>query len=126
MHFKLTKFANLCKDLNEEAALRNSEAMSLRKELQHVKGERDALAEELALLRAQMEIYEKEQVKLKQATHRLALYEYRDVFESGQAIQSRDATIVDLTGKLDRALTELEATRLHAAQRRIIFPDTKR
>jgi hypothetical protein len=126
MHFKLTKFANLCKDLNEESAVRNSEAVSLKQELRCAKEERDSMAEELAILRAQARLYEKQQEDAERMKQRLATLEANALAQQSEAVQSRDKVIADLTSKLERVLSELEATRQQSTQRRVIFPDTTR
>ncbi|GKZ01104.1 hypothetical protein MPSEU_001062000 [Mayamaea pseudoterrestris] len=126
MHFKLSKFANLCKDLNEESAARKSEALSLKKELHTVTEERNAMSEDLFRLRAVEQLYVQQQLELEEMRKRVVAYESTAMTEHARAIQSRDKTIDDLTCKLDRVLSELESSRLQATQRRVIFPDARR
>jgi septal ring factor EnvC (AmiA/AmiB activator) len=118
MHFKLAKLANVCKELNDESSLRKLEANTLTQELRSVKMERDSVSEELFTLRAEMRLYEKHQQDLEAMKDKLTA--------QSAAVTARDATIADLTRKLERALTENELIKSQASQRRIIFPDSKR
>jgi hypothetical protein len=126
MHFKLHKFANLCKDLNDESTVRSSESTALKQELRSVKEERDSMSEELFRLRAQEHQHKKQEGELQQMRERIALYESRTLVESSEAILSRDRVIDDLTGKLERVLLELESSQSQATSRRVIFPDARR
>lgn len=126
MQFKLSKFANLCKDLNDESALQKSEANKLKEELKIVKEERDSMAEELLHLRAQEFVYKKQTRELELMKERLALYESQSLAELSQAVHARDKTVSELTHKLERVLAELELCRAHCGKRRVIFPDPRR
>ena len=59
MQVKVQKYATLCQDLNEEAALRNEEALTLHRELDAVRAERDKMATELEKASAIIPQYEK-------------------------------------------------------------------
>lgn len=122
-HFKLQKFANLCKDLNEEAALRNEEALSLHQELGVVRSERDEMATEIEKLKGQLAIQERREQEHQKAEETLKRYEQKGLDGADKAIQTRDAIILDLAGRLERALDTLEVEREQQRQRRqIIFP----
>jgi cell division protein FtsB len=122
-HFKLQKFANLCKDLNEEAALRNEEALSLHQELGVIRSERDEMATEIEKLKGQLAIQERREQEHGKVEETLKEYEQKGLDGADKAIQSRDAIILDLAGRLERALDTLDVEREHQRQRRkIIFP----
>jgi septation ring formation regulator EzrA len=113
----------LCKDLNEESAHRNEEAIALREDLKFVKTERDAMAEEISRLRAQMQFQEKERAEYAETKKKLIEYESRGLDRANDAIQSRDRIISDLSSKLEQSLDLLEVERAHQRHRRqVIFP----
>jgi hypothetical protein len=123
IHFKLSKFANLCKDLNEESADRNEEAVALKDELEAVKTERDTMAEELSLLRAQVRGQQTQRAEYAEMKKKLTEYENRGLDRADDAIRSRDRMISDLSSKLEQSLDLMELEREQQRQRRqIIFP----
>lgn len=111
MHFKLHKFANLCKDLNEESALRDHEAMTLRKEWADTVVERDELAGKVAVLEAQAREYERKAQEHKILKQRVEEIERRGLHRAEDAIAARDAALADLATKLEQALKQLEIER---------------
>lgn len=126
VHFKLNKFANLCKDLNEESANRNEEAIGLRKDLESVRTERDSMSEELTRLRAQVQFQEKQIAEYAETKKKLREYEDRGLDRAEDAIQSRDQIISDLSSKLEQSLDLLVMEREQQRQRRqIIFPASR-
>lgn len=125
-HVKIQKYASLCKDLNEEASLRNEEALVLHKDLDAVRTERDDMATELEKARALIARYEKSEQERKKSELILQQYELKGLDGADRAVQMRDAIIVDLTGRLERALDMLELERAQQRQRRqIIFPNQR-
>lgn len=122
MHFKLHKFANLCKDLNEESAIRNVRAIALEQELETVKSERDQLSADVQTLRAQLQELENKQADYDEMKRKLSEYEQNGLCEANEAIQSRDRTILQLSSKLDSALSQLEIERAQRQRRQVIFP----
>ena len=125
-HFKLQKFANLCKDLDEEAALRNEEALSLHQELGVIRSERDEMATEIEKLKGQLAIQERREQEHQKAEETLKRYEQKGLDGADKAIQTRDAIILDLAGRLERALDTLDVEREQQRQRRqIIFPTAR-
>ena len=122
-HVKLQKYASLCKDLNEEATLRNEEVISLHKELDSVRLERDQLAGELEMARAVIANHERDALERKKLEERLQEYESRGLDEAEHAIKTRDFVIADLSHRLEKTLDILELEREQQRQRRqIIFP----
>jgi hypothetical protein len=101
----------LCKDLNEESAYRNEEAIALREDLKSVKTERDAIAEELSRLRAQAQFQESERAEYIEMKKKLREYENRGLDRADDAIQSRDRIISDLSSKVEQSLDLLELER---------------
>lgn len=122
MHFKLSKFSNLCRDLNEESATRKNESTTLREELQLVKAERDEMAEELVRLRSQVQSFEQEKEEHRKLKEQLAQYERDGITSANEAIQIRDQAILDIATKLEQALDQLEIERAQRQRRQIIFP----
>jgi len=123
-HFKLHKFANLCKDLNEESASRNEESLALRKELRAIKDERDEMAEELVRLRAQLQHYEQREDKYQQIEEQLEKY-HETRQQHIDEMEQKDKLISELSTKLVASLDQLELERLQSQQRQrrqIIFP----
>jgi uncharacterized protein (DUF3084 family) len=95
-------------------------------ELQSVKAERDSLAHETAILRAEIEAHEKERQELARLKAKLAEYEEEGLQYAKEAIQTRDKVIDDLAGKLEQALDQLEREKASQNRRHIIFPHTSR
>ena len=122
-HVKLQKYAALCKDLNEEATLRNEEVISLHKELDSLRVERDQMAGELETARAVIANHERDALERKKLEERLQQYESRGLDEAEHAIKTRDFVIADLSCRLEKTLDVLELEREQQRQRRqIIFP----
>lgn len=113
----------MCKDLNEEAALRNEEALTLHQELGVIRSERDDMATEIEKLKGQLAIQEKREQEHQKVEETLKQYEQKGLDGADKAIQTRDAIILDLTCRLERALDTLDVEREQQRQRRqIIFP----
>lgn len=122
-HVKLQKYAALCKDLNEEATLRNEEVISLHKELDSLRIERDQMAGELEIARAIIAGHERDATERKRLEAKILQYESRGLEEAEAAIRTRDIIIDDLSVRLAKALDVLETEREQQRQRRqIIFP----
>lgn len=118
---KLEKYASLCKDLNEEAALRSREAVELHRELDIVRFERDELATELQTAKATIAQYERREKERNKAEILIRDYELKGLDGAERAIKTRDSIITDLSGRLERTLDLLEAEREQQRQRRQIF-----
>jgi hypothetical protein len=116
----------LCKDLNEEAALRNEEALFLHQELGVIRSERDEMATEIEKLKAQLAIQERREQEHRKAEETLKQYEQKGLNGADKAIQTRGAIIIDLAGRLELALDTLDVEREQQRQRRqIIFPTAR-
>jgi len=126
MHFKLNKFAGLCADLGEESANRNEKAIALKQDLDTVMTERDALSQEILLLRAQVQEQERERAEYGEMKRRLIEYESKGLDSATETIQSRDFVISELSSKLERTLDLLEIERAQRQRRQIIFPASAR
>jgi DNA repair exonuclease SbcCD ATPase subunit len=122
MHCKLSKLANLCKDLNDESAVRHSQALVLQNKLDAVTAERDQMTEDVVRLQAQVKAYEKQQEELEATKERLRQVEDQGLSSANRAVQERDHVIADLASKLERALDQLDLERAHRQRRQIIFP----
>lgn len=123
MHYKLSKFATIAKDLNEESALRKQEALKLEDDLMDVKAERDLLALEVSQLRATTAQHEVERIDHRALKDTVKKYEEEGLERARETIDQRDDIIRDLAGKLERALGMVEIERMKQRQRRqIIFP----
>lgn len=123
MQVKVQKYATLCKDLNEEAALRNEEALTLHRELDAVRAERDKMATELEKASAIIAQYEKNEEERVKSDLILQHYEQKGLDGADRAVKTRDSIIDDLSGRLERALDMLALEREQQRQRRqIIFP----
>ena len=126
MHLKLQKFSLLCKDLNDEAAIRNEEAIALHQELELVRSERDQIEKELELAQARIALFERDEEERRKAERILREYERSGLEGAWKAIQVRDSIISDLSSRLERALDTLEIEREQQRQRRqIIFPSPR-
>jgi hypothetical protein len=113
----------LCKDLDEEAALRNEEAIALHHQVDVVKDERDGLATEVEQLRARVAFLERKEKEQAMSEIMLHKYEEHGLDKTGKAIVMRDTIINDLAGRLERALDLVQLEREQQRQRRqIIFP----
>ena len=113
----------MCKELDEEAALRNEEAILLHHDLDVVRSERDQLATEVEILRGRVACLERREKEHSCLETLLPRYQHQRLDSADAAIQMRDAVIADLTGRLERALDLLVLEREQQRQRRqIIFP----
>ena len=113
----------MCKDLNEEAALRNEEALSLHQEVDVVRAERDGLISEVASLKATVELLERRAQEDAKSKGSISENQHTRLSAGEDAIRTRDAVINDLSTKLDQALETIMVEREQQRQRRqIIFP----
>jgi hypothetical protein len=123
MLYKLSKFATIAKDLNEESAMRKQEALKLEDDLMDVKAERDSMALELDQLRAAAVQHEVERMEHEALKEMLRNYEMKGLGRAKETVDQRDSTILDLASKLERAMGMVEIERMKQRQRRqIIFP----
>mmetsp|Transcript_10796 Transcript_10796/g.30926 ORF Transcript_10796/g.30926 Transcript_10796/m.30926 type:complete len:650 (-) Transcript_10796:63-2012(-) len=122
-HPKIQMFASLCKELDEEATLRNAEANSLHDELEKVVMERDTLATELAKLKVDAQQLEVHQTENRQLKAKLQFYEEHGINGADESIKARDHIIEQLMLRLKKATDTLDAEReQHLQRRKIIFP----
>mmetsp|Transcript_9064 Transcript_9064/g.14554 ORF Transcript_9064/g.14554 Transcript_9064/m.14554 type:complete len:535 (+) Transcript_9064:232-1836(+) len=122
-HVKLQQFGGLCRDLNEEAAIRNEEAIELHKELDSVRQDRDRISAELEQAKAKIAQHEKNESERPRIESMMMRLEANGLDGVERAIKTRDKIIVDLSTRLERALDCLEFEREQQRQRRqIIFP----
>jgi hypothetical protein len=107
MHLKLSKLAMMCKDLNDESAKRKEQVDNVKQDLDYVREERNELSSELEILRARVQLYEKQEAE--NAIIRRLLQENQDetLAMADQAISERDSVIKDLTSKLVDAMVIL-------------------
>lgn len=127
MHLKLSKFAMMCKDLNEESAKRKEDAVAVLEEMSVVKTERDALASEIQGLRAKVVALEKESEENCHLREMLGSRDNDTLDRADDAISKRDAIIDDLSARLECTLDTLEMERWqHRQRRQIIFPVRQR
>ena len=123
---QLQQFGKLCRDLDEEAAIRNAEAIELHRELDTVRQDRDKISAELEQANAlilQYELNHSQNEKNVATIHRL---EADGLDGVNTAITTRDKIIVDLASRLEHALACVEFEREQQRQRRkIIFPAQK-
>lgn len=123
MHAKLSTFANIAKDLNEESAFRKREAIQLEDELMSVRSERDALALQVEQLQTATAQYKLEQVEHAALKERMKAYELEGLGRSKETTDQRDEMIRTLAVKLESTLEALDMERKNQRQRRqIIFP----
>jgi len=125
MHLKLSKFALMCKELNEESAKRSRDALSTKQELSAAIAERDALASKVEILGAKIARLERENLENKLLRDTLSQKDNDrlDQYEAG--IIQRDTIIRDLTEKLKMTMDTLQNERQMQRDRRIIFPIVK-
>jgi hypothetical protein len=127
MHLKLEKFANLCRNMNNESSLQSERAQSLQEELKETRQERDEMAAELEKLRADVQVYEKEREENRHVQRTLREYEEQGLQQAEEAIAKRDKLITKLAARLETTLDTLAMEREQQRQRRqIIFPPSMR
>lgn len=123
LHLKLTKFALLCKELNEESAKRKQEYIAAQEELEEIKEQHSAVTMEVEILRAKVALHEKEADENNEIRESLVSRDNDVLDKADSAIQKRDSMISELSGKLEVAMDTLELERYQQRQRRqIIFP----
>ena len=107
---KLQNFSSLCRDLNEEAAIRNEEAIELHKEIDSVRSDRDKISAELETAKAMIANYEN-RIKERPRVDVIVQNLESNIDGADRAIKTRDRIIVDLSTRLERALQVLETER---------------
>ena len=123
MYSKLSKFAAIAKDLDEQSRLRSKEEIKTNEELRHLKAERDSLAMEVEKFRASLAHHDMERKEHQMIKETVAKYESEGLQRAKEAIAQRDLVIRDLTSRLRKALETLDLERRKQSQRRqIIFP----
>ena len=123
MYSKLSRFAAIAKDLDEQSRLRYKEGIKADEELRQVKTERDGLAMEVDKLRAALALYDVERKEHQIIKATIAKYESEGLQRAIETITQRDSIIRDLTSRLRKALETIDLERRKQAQRRqIIFP----
>jgi chromosome segregation ATPase len=104
MHLKLSKFAMMCKDLNDESAKRKEQVDNVKTDLNDVKEERNAISSELEILRARVNLYEKQEAENVEIRRLLRENQDETLAMTDQAISERDGIISDLTAKLEQSM----------------------
>ncbi len=103
--------------------MRNEEVISLHKEVDSLRIERDQMAGDLEIARAVIANNKRDAVERRKLEEKLLQYESRGLDEAENAIKTRDAIIADLSARLEKTLDVLEIEREQQRQRRqIIFP----
>mmetsp|Transcript_23601 Transcript_23601/g.31285 ORF Transcript_23601/g.31285 Transcript_23601/m.31285 type:complete len:254 (-) Transcript_23601:186-947(-) len=123
MHLKLSKFAMMCKGLNEESAKRKDDATIAQSELTSTRTERDALSSEAEILRARVELYEKNELENASIREMLRSQDNETLNWADDQVKWRDDVIEELSLKLEKTLDTLQMERQQQRIRRqIIFP----
>jgi hypothetical protein len=123
MHSKLSRFAAIAKELDDQARLRYQEGTKADEELRQVKTERDALAMEVNELRAALAHLDSERKEHQMIKEAIAKYESEGLQRAREMISQRDCVIRDLTSRLRNALETVDLERRRQTHRRqIIFP----
>jgi hypothetical protein len=126
MHMKLTKFAMMCKGLNEESDNLREQATCASSELDKLRTERNDLVTKEQVILAKVKLFEKqteENVKIRQL---LQDRDQKDLDQFDNALNVRDAIIMELSSRLHQSLDTMEIEREQQRQRRqIIFPLNK-
>lgn len=126
MQVKLSKIMMICKELNEENAVRKQAAAALEADMQYAKEGRNKLASEARLLGAQLTLHEQEQTETALLQDMLAQYEKDALDQADEGIQQRDGIVTELSARLDQTLETLSVERELLRQRRqIIFPASR-
>lgn len=126
MHLKLEKFALMCKNLNEEAACRGNEVKETRALLDKMTSERNALASEAEVLRAQVDVYEKECAEQSSLREEWEQERINMLSDKELEIKVRDEIIDDMSKRLELAVEAIESERkLQIMRRSIIFPQSR-
>jgi len=112
----------MCKDLNDESAKRKYESAEANRELGKVRGERDAMATELEILRARVNLYEKQEAENVEVRRLLRLYQNESINLAEDLILQRDTVIADLEARLQVLNSILDFER-RQRYRRNIFPE---
>ena len=123
MYSKLSKFAAIARDRDDQSRLRAQEGINAAAELRRVKTERDALAVEVNELRAALVHHDMERKEHQMLKEAVTKYEMEGLQRAREAIAQRDCIIRDLTSRLRTALETIDLERRRQTHRRqIIFP----
>lgn len=123
MQNKLSRFATIAKELNEQSSLRYLEVVKLDQELLKVKAERDSLVLEVQQLRAAVDHHALERREHQLLKEIVVKYEIEGLERAKDIIAQRDGVIRDLTCRLEKAMEIIDLERRNQRQRRqIIFP----
>ena len=123
MQNRLSTFATIAKELNEQSSLRNLEVIKLDQELLKVKAERDSLVVEVEHLRAAVAHHNVERQEHQMLKEIVVKYESEGLERAKNIIAQRDGIIRDLTCRLEKAMELMNLERRKQSQRRqIIFP----
>jgi hypothetical protein len=126
MHMKLTKFAMLCKGLNEESDNLREQATCASSELDKLRTERNDVVTKEQVLLAKVKLFEKQTEENVKIRHLLQDRDQKDLDQFDNALNVRDAIILELSSRLHQSLDTLEIEREQQRQRRqIIFPLNK-
>jgi len=105
IHLKLSKLAMMCKDLNDESAKRKEQVHTARGVLGTVREDNFTMASELDILRARIELYEKQEEQNIEIRKLLRDRDNETLSVADRAIKERDDIIEDLTTTLQQALS---------------------
>jgi chromosome segregation ATPase len=94
----------MCKDLNDESAKRKEQVDNVKTDLNDVKEERNAISSELEILRARVDLYEKQEAENVEIRRLLRENQDETLAMTDQAISERDGIISDLTAKLEQSM----------------------
>merc|ERR1711957_187505 len=94
----------MCKDLNDESAKRKEQVDNVKTDLNDVKEERNAISSEREILRARVDLYEKQEAENVEIRRLLRENQDETLAMTDQAISERDGIISDLTAKLEQSM----------------------
>jgi len=107
MHLKLSKLSMMCEDFKDESAKRKEQVGNVKQDLDHVREERNEISSELEILRARVQLYEKQEAENAEIRWLLQDHQNETLAMADQAISERDTVIKDLTSKLEDAMVIL-------------------
>jgi len=126
MQLKIGKFALMCKELNEESAVRKEAIKVLQTELAAAKTERNALASELEAFKMKLKNSSANENEIEELRKTISKQDQEMMDRSDIAIKKRDIIIDELAKRLDYTVRTLEMEReQHRQRRQIIFPTTR-
>mmetsp|Transcript_27277 Transcript_27277/g.39965 ORF Transcript_27277/g.39965 Transcript_27277/m.39965 type:complete len:558 (-) Transcript_27277:306-1979(-) len=120
---KISRLSSLFEGLKEEVCVRKQDAELIRRDLEQVTQERDALKTQVAELQRQMDLQDHDKKDYNKLKQLLASYQGKGLEKAHSVIQQQKRVIVDLTGRLEQAFATMETERQkHLQRRQIIFP----